>query len=64
MTRTTRYAAFVFVTAMTGALLVAGSLRAGNAPQEATHDARIDIAAMMATTDMATLPLHHIENPL
>ena len=59
-----RYAAFTFVAAMTAMLLVVGSLSAGNTPQGAMHDARIVVSALMATANMSTLPILHIENPL
>ena len=67
MTSRTRYHyayAFVFVAAMTAVLLVGGLLGAGTTPQAAMHDIRIDIPAMMATSDLTTLPVLHIENPL
>ncbi len=67
MTSRTRYHyayAFVLVAAMTAVLLVGGLLGAGTTPQAAMHDIRMDIPAMMATTDSTTLPALHIENPL
>jgi hypothetical protein len=56
--------ALVFVAAMAALLLVAGSLGAGNTPQRAMHDIRIDISAMMATSDSSTLPVTRIEDPI
>ena len=67
MTSRTRYHyayAFVLVAAMTAVLVVGGLLGAGTPPQAAMHDIRIDIPAMMATSDSSTLPALHIENPL
>ena len=67
MTSRTRYHyayAFVLVAAMTAVLVVGGLLGAGTTPQAAMHDIRMDIPAMMATTNSTTLPAPHIENPL
>jgi hypothetical protein len=62
--RTNYHYAFAFAVAMMAMFLVGGFLGAGNTPQAAMHDVRIDMPAMMATTDMSTLPVLHIENPL
>ena len=65
MTSLTRYHyAFVFLAAMMAVLLAGSLLGAGTTPQAAMHDIRIDVPAIMATTDSTTLPVVHIENPL
>ena len=66
MTSRSRYHyASAFVLAATMAVLLAGGLLgAGTTPQAAMHDIRIDVPAIMATTDSTTLPVLHIENPL
>ena len=54
MTSRSRYHyayAFVFVAATMAVLLAGGLLGAGTIPQAAMHDIRIDVPAIMATTD-------------
>jgi len=55
--------AFVFVAVMTAMFLVGGLLSARTTTGPAMDHVRIDVPAMMSSTDSTQLPVHHIENP-